>query len=233
MADGGLSQAWETKAREWAAWAGTPGHDEFFWRLNWPAFVGLLPAAGRATLDIGCGEGRVGRELARAGHRVYGVDTSPTLARLAREAGGYEEVLCVGAGALPFDDGMFDLAIAFMSLHDMDDPGAAVREAARVLVDGGRLCVAIVHPLNRPAAVLDTYFEAQAVATPIERGGLAMTFEEAARPLETYAAAITGAGFVIEELREPRAPSSVSADEPLASAVRRPYFLHLRCRLDG
>lgn len=228
-----LSDAWNNRAQEWAAWARTPGHDEFFWKLNWPAFMRLLPPAGRATLDIGCGEGRVGRELACAGHRVTGVDSSPTLAGLAREAGGYDEVVTAPAGALPFADGSFDLAIAFMSLHDMDDPAGAVHEAARVLRGGGVLCVAIVHPLNRPAEVLDDYFTVQRLAKTIDRNGLAMTFEETARPLETYAGAITGAGFTIEELREPRPDSTLPDEDPLAAARRRAYFLHLRCRLRG
>jgi SAM-dependent methyltransferase len=191
----------------------------------------LLPAPGRATLDVGCGEGRVGRELARAGHRVTGVDSSPKLAELARAGGGYERVVTESAGALPFAAGAFDLAVAFMSLHDMDDPARAIAEAARVLSGGGLLCVAIVHPLNRPPEVLEDYFTAQRVAKTITRDGLAMTFEETARPLETYAAAITAAGFTIDELREPRPDPGVAVGEALAAARRRPYFLHLRCRL--
>jgi SAM-dependent methyltransferase len=227
----GLSEAWEAKADEWAAWARTPGHDQYFWKLNWPAFLRLLPAPGSATLDVGCGEGRVGRELARLGHRMTGVDSSPSLAGLARDGGGYEEIVCASAASLPFADAAFDLAIAFMSLHDMDDPAAAVREVARVLCRDAALCVAIVHPLNRPPEVLDDYFAARRVRSEIERDGLTMTFEESARPLGTYAAAITDAGFVIEQLREPRAEPSSADGELLAPAARRPYFLHLRCRL--
>lgn len=62
-----LRDAWESEALRWAAWARTPGHDHFFWRFNWPAFTALLPAPGRATLDLGCGEGRGGRWLAEHG----------------------------------------------------------------------------------------------------------------------------------------------------------------------
>ena len=42
------------------------------------------------------------------------------------------------------------LLIAFMPLQDMDDAPAALREAPRILLPGGRLVVAIVHPLHRP-----------------------------------------------------------------------------------
>jgi ubiquinone/menaquinone biosynthesis C-methylase UbiE len=224
-----LSEVWEAKAQEWAAWARTPGHDEFFWRLNWPAFLRLLPPPGREMLDVGCGEGRVGRELARSGYRLTGVDSSPTLAALAHDGGGYERVICANAEHLPFADAAFDAAIAFMSLMNLDDPAAVVREVARVLGPDALFCVAIVHPLNRPEGAAADYFATHRVPRPIERAGLRMSFEDVHRPLETYSAALSQAGFAIEELREPRADTAAAGS--LAIAARRPYFLHLRCRL--
>src|SRR3712207_6548510 len=141
-----ISAAWERRAAEWVAWARTPGHDVFFDRLNWPAFRALLPPPGRLTLDLGCGEGRVGRLLHAAGHRVIGLDSSPTLVGLARAAGGYEQVLHGDAASVPLEDGTVDLVVAFMSVHDMDDPAVALAEAARVLTPGGTLALAVVHP---------------------------------------------------------------------------------------
>jgi SAM-dependent methyltransferase len=226
-----VDAAWERRAGEWTAWARTPGHDVYFTRLNWPAFEQLLPAAGRLTLDLGCGEGRVGRLLQPAGHRLVGLDRSPTLAGLAREGGGYAQVLDADAGAVPLADGAVDLVVAFMSLHDMDDPASAITECARVLEPGGRLCVAIVHPLNRPEEGMADYFEHQHVAVPVESNGLTMTFEAIDRPLEYYTRALQHAGFVIEALREPQPDSAtVEAEPALAPAARRPFFLHLRCR---
>jgi SAM-dependent methyltransferase len=224
---GSVGAAWETRAAEWARWARTPGQDVYFSELNWPAFCAVVPAAGRRTLDVGCGEGRVGRLLADAGHRLAGVERSPTLVALAREAGGYEEVVCGSATALPWPPAIFDLAIAFMSFGDMDDPGAAIDELGRVVAPGGRLCIAIVHPLNRE--LLDGYFDEHRLSLPVERNGIEMTFEAIDRPLETYTSALAAAGFVIEELREPRP----AADSLLAAARSRPFFLHLRCRREG
>jgi hypothetical protein len=67
-----LDEVWERRATEWAAWARTPGHDVHFTQLNWPAFEELLPGPGRLTLDLGCGEGRLGRLLRPAGYRLIG-----------------------------------------------------------------------------------------------------------------------------------------------------------------
>jgi ubiquinone/menaquinone biosynthesis C-methylase UbiE len=154
-----VSHAWEENAEQWLAWARTPAHDVYYSELNLPAFAEIVPAAGRRTLDVGCGEGRVGRWLAGHGHRMSGVDSSPTMVRAAREAGGYEQIVCADAASLPWPAHEFHLALAFMSLHDMPDPKAAIGEIARVLEPGGLLCLAIVHPLNRPAEHLDDYFK--------------------------------------------------------------------------
>jgi ubiquinone/menaquinone biosynthesis C-methylase UbiE len=48
-----------------------------------------------------------------------------------------------------------------MVLHDVDDLDGAVREAARVLEPGGRLCLAIVHPMNSAGR-----FEGEAADAP-------------------------------------------------------------------
>ena len=53
---GPLSEASERNAADWAKWTRVPGHDVYHDRLNWLAFRDLLPAAGRRTLDVGCGE---------------------------------------------------------------------------------------------------------------------------------------------------------------------------------
>ncbi len=123
-----LTEAWDRHAEVWARWTRVPGHDVYHELLNWPALQTLLPPAGRRTLDVGCGEGRAGRQLCAGGHRVAGIDSSPTLVRLMREAGGYDELVRGDAAELTWEINTFDLAVAYMSLHDMDDMSAAVGE---------------------------------------------------------------------------------------------------------
>ncbi len=231
---GSLSDAWERHAAQWERWTRVAGHDVYYEQLNWPAFAALVPPAGRRTLDVGCGEGRAGRALAAEGHRLAGIDSSPTLVGLARDGGGYDELVCGDAATLPWEARSFDLALAFMSLHNIDDMTGTVAEIARVLEPGGRFCLAIVHPLNRPPAALDDYFEEHRFVEKLELGGLHMTFEGIDRPLEAYSRALSRGGFVVEELREPRPTTAALAAAPaLARAARRPYFLHMRCVLGG
>jgi SAM-dependent methyltransferase len=224
-----LRAAWEAEAANWARFARTPDHDYWHARFNWPCFLELLPAPRGPVLDLGCGEGRAGRVLRALGHApVIGVDASPTLAAMARERGDYDEVVNADAAALPLGDDSVDLVIAFMSLHDMDDLDGALREAARVLRRGGRVCAALVHPYHS-AGLAGAYFATRRYTDHHERDGVALTFHSIHRSLEAVSAAFTGAGLLLEEVREPAPDDAAVADHPdLARAQSRPVFLHLR-----
>jgi len=82
---------------------------------------------------LGCGEGRLGPVLRSLGHRVVGVDASPTMVRLAATCEVPELAVVADAAALPFCRSGFDLVVAYMSLHDIDRMPQAVAEIARVL----------------------------------------------------------------------------------------------------
>src|SRR5262249_30767550 len=142
-----LRRAWEENARDFIEWARTPGHDSY-WRFHRDLFLEIVPPPGRRTLDLGCGEGRLSRDLKRLGHDVVGVDASPTMVAAARDADPEIDVRLADAAALPFGDDSFDCVVAFMSLQDVDDFEGAIDEGARVLEPDGRFCIAIVHPLS-------------------------------------------------------------------------------------
>jgi SAM-dependent methyltransferase len=174
-----------------------------WYRNNAAKFLERLPPPARATLDVGCGEGRFGRELVTLGHRVTGVEVSPTLAAHARES---FEVVEADAAALPFEDASFDLVVAFMSLMDIDDVTGAVREGARVLEPGRRFSAAIVHPIlsagdGEPFTIAGSYLEPHRYrGRPVRTPGLEI--EGWHRPLEAYTRAFEDAGLLIESLRE-------------------------------
>jgi len=215
-------QDWEDQARDYIAWVREPGLDSY-WRYR-ADFLQLVPPAGSATLDVGCGEGRVARDLAGHGHRVTGVDASPTLIEAARQAHPAGVYVLADAADLPFPDASFDLVIAYNSLMDVDDLPGAVREAARVLAPGGRLVLSVLHPANTGATLGDgaalafvvdgSYFEVRKDQQEAERGGLHMVFTSYHHPLSSHTGALEEAGFLIEAIREPRAAGadgSVSA----------------------
>src|SRR5262249_12668082 len=92
----GAAEHWEAEAARWAAWAREPGHDAYWYYRD--AFFALLPPPGRRTLEVGCGEGRVARDLAACGHRVVAVDVSRTLIALAGGAPRRPPVCPRGSG---------------------------------------------------------------------------------------------------------------------------------------
>jgi SAM-dependent methyltransferase len=219
-----LRDAWETRAPDWVRWARSPELDDDFWSFHLPEFLRFVPAPGRLTVDVGCGEGRLGRVLTKSGHDVAGFDASLTSARAAATHPEGHPVAVADAVRLPLGDDAADLAIAFMSLDDFDDLRAAVAEVARVLAPDGRFCVALLHPVVS-ARMVDGYATERRYRFTVERAGLEMTYEGTHRPLGAYFHALEVAGFVVEALREPVA----LRDDGL------PYvnFLHVRGRLLG
>jgi SAM-dependent methyltransferase len=228
---------WAGEAMRWAAWARAPGHDAY-WHYR-DAFFALVPPPGRATLEVGSGEGRVARDLAARGHTVTGVDLVPALARLAADAGGGPRYLVGDGAALPFPAGAFDCAVAYNSLMDVDDMPGAVRELARVLGPGGRLCVCVTHPLrdagqlasrepDAPFVIAGSYFGPRPYEGTFTRAGLTVTFRGSCYALEDYARALEAAGLAIEALREPR--PAAGAPARFEDEQRIPQFLMLRAR---
>ncbi|MFO1090796.1 MAG: class I SAM-dependent methyltransferase [Hyphomicrobiales bacterium] len=99
--------------------------------------------SGVRVVDIGCGDGRLARDLMAVGAQVAGVDPNPEAIARARAvvpAGRFE---VAGAEALPLTDGAADLAVFSNALHHVPTSlmQQALAEARRVLAADGRLVV--------------------------------------------------------------------------------------------
>src|SRR5471032_176382 len=116
-----------------------------------------LTAAGiEKFLDAGTGTGRMLELLAPHARRAIGIDVSPEMLaiardRLARENLPQVQVRLGDIYRLPFPNGGagdtgFDAVLFHQVLHYLDDPGAAVAEAALVMRPGGHLLIADFAP---------------------------------------------------------------------------------------
>jgi SAM-dependent methyltransferase len=229
-----LREAWERNATRWIEWSRRPGLDSYD-QFHGRRFLEIVPPPGRLTLDIGAGEGRLARDLRSLGHRVVALDSAPSLAQACAAPPSGVAVAVADAARVPFSKGCADLVIAFMSLQDMDDYATAISEVARLLFRGGRLCFAIVHPINSagrfegarddlgaPFVIGGSYLETFRYLDEVERDGLEMSFHGEHRPIEAYFDALRRAGFVVEDLRE------ITLDDPGDRWARIPLFLHVR-----
>lgn len=101
--------------------------------------------AGQRVLDVGCGPGALTSELVRrvGGEAVTAVDPSAPFVAAAKARHSTVEVLRASAERLPFDDSLFDAALAQLVVHFMADPVAGLREMARVTRPGGVVAVCV------------------------------------------------------------------------------------------
>ncbi|HEY3069346.1 MAG TPA: ubiquinone/menaquinone biosynthesis methyltransferase [Gaiellaceae bacterium] len=95
------------------------------------------------VLDVACGTGAVALELVRRyGCRVVAVDQSLEMLAIARERlGDSVEFREARAEALPFEDASFDGLTFTYLLRYVDDPGATMRELARVVRPGATIAM--------------------------------------------------------------------------------------------
>lgn len=127
MRDTDVGHAWD--AQDYAIDAG-------FRPAVGSAVVRLLDArCGERILDLGCGDGVLGTELALGGAQVTGIDVSPAMVVAAR-ARGLDAQLMDGH-ALAFD-GMFDAVFSNAALHWMQEPDRVLAGVRRALKPGGR-----------------------------------------------------------------------------------------------
>lgn len=132
-------------------------YNELAWTYDlvaWAVSLGQWNAWGRASiphlrgervLELAHGPGHLLATLAGCGLSPVGLDLSPAMGRLARrrlrKRGLNTPLVRARAQALPFRTGCFESAVATFPTEFIIDP-ATLREAARVLGDGGCLVVA-------------------------------------------------------------------------------------------
>ncbi len=102
----------------------------------------MPPQPGMRVLEVGCGTGTNIQKYRQAGCEVFGIDLSPAmLAEAQRKLGPEVGLHRADATCLPYADGVFDLVIAMLTLHEMPKasrPGV-LSEMQRVLRTDGQL----------------------------------------------------------------------------------------------
>lgn len=109
---------------------------------RWRRFLVSRVPPWSNVLDVATGTGAVARRLLEHGCTVTGLDQSPEMLRVARARLGERARFVEGrAERLPFDDASFDAVTFTYLLRYVEDPGAVLRELARVVRPGGTLAM--------------------------------------------------------------------------------------------
>jgi SAM-dependent methyltransferase len=230
-----MDDGWQSSASAWIADMGESGDFGRRYVLD-PVMLPRAVAHSPANaLDVGCGEGRFCRMLRARGVAVVGVDPTPALIAMARARDGHATYVRGRAEWLPFPDASFDLVVSYLSLIDIPDAPAAIREMVRVLRPGGTVLIANLTSFNTAGAdggwikdgdgrrlhyPIDNYMDERAMW--IEYRGIRVRNHH--RPLSTYLRVLLDAGLVLTHFDEPR-PTDEAPPARAARYVRAPWFL--------
>jgi SAM-dependent methyltransferase len=216
---------WDGQARDYYAEHGAfLGDADFVWgpeRLREADAQLLGDVGGRRVLEIGCGGAQCSRWLVTQGARAIATDLSrgqlAEAARLNATTGIDVPLLQADAQRLPCADASFDIVCAaYGAIPFVADSAAVMREAARVLVPGGRWVFSTTHPFRwcflddgGPAGlhVESSYFDRQAYVEQDDSGSA--TYVEHHRTIGDRVREIVAAGLVIDDIVEPEWPEDL------------------------
>jgi ubiquinone/menaquinone biosynthesis C-methylase UbiE len=176
----------------------------------------LLGSASGRVLELGAGTGHNLEHYTDAVTELLLAEPDPNMAKLLRERLEYQgtaarqpSVIEAPAEELPFDDGSFDAVVSTLVFCTVQDPGRALAEARRVLVEGGRFL----------------YLEHVRSGRP----GLARWQDWLEKPWGWFAGGchpnratdqlLAGAGFWIDSLERDRLPKAPPLVRPLIRGV--------------
>jgi SAM-dependent methyltransferase len=228
-----MNDGWYRSASSWIAAMGEQGDWGRVHVLD-PIMLERASAQGfERALDVGCGEGRFCRMLRAKGIPVVGIDPTEELLEAARRRDPTGEYQIARAESLPFPDASFDLVVSYLTLIDIADFRAALKEMVRVLTPKGTLLIANLNSfitscpegwikdqhgryLHYP---VDRYLEE--FPELVEFSGIRI--ENWHRPLSSYIRELLAQGLTLTLFDEP-APRSSDGD--LQARYRRaPWFI--------
>ncbi|AKS36583.1 class I SAM-dependent methyltransferase [Mycolicibacterium goodii] len=181
-----------------------------------PACLALIgDVAGRTVLDAACGPGLYAEELVARGASVIGLDHSPRMVELAgkRVPAGDFRVHDLGEPLHWQLEDSVDVVLLALALEYVDDRISMLREFRRVLRPDGALVLSRLHPTGDWLRHGGNYFESRVIEETWNRGWNVRYW---LTPLERTCSELRDAGFLIEELREPRPTLEAARLDPEA-----------------
>ena len=144
---GNLDPYYPRTYRRYNAWVARVLSVLYGWRVS--RWCRLYPKPG-AALEVGCGDGVMLHALRSRGWEVCGTERTEAMAATARDRYGIRMYVDPEGPQAGHD--RFDLIILFQVLEHLSDPVAALKRAAALLGDGGRIVVGVPNRASWQAA---------------------------------------------------------------------------------
>lgn len=215
------SIAWDKIAKKYDLDFGEEG-DYSHKYVIYPAVDAILQNSPMDNIiDLGCGTGTYTRKLSKVASEVYGVDFSPEMIKIAKKRNGKTKYTVADLEReLPFEDNKFKLALSIMVLHSLPNITNTLKETYRILKPNGRLIVVIPHPARieqfRSIQLEDKekYLTPQKGIFKWKQFGEVCDIPTAfyVRPLEYYFSSFRKAGFVVNDIIEPKIVEDAKKD---------------------
>jgi len=232
-----MDNGWDKSAQAWIESMGEQGERGDWGRQNVldPVMMARVAIGNFANaLDFGCGEGRFCRMLKAAGVKPTGIDPTPQLLEMARRRDPSGDYRLGRAEQLDLEASSFDLVVSYITLVDIPDFRAAIREMARVLKPGGSLLMANLTGFTSACAdrgwVKDN--KGEHLHYPVDNylGEFPLWLEWSGiriqnwhRPLAAYMTAFLESGLTLKYFAEPAATSGAEVHQERHRRV--PWFV--------
>ena len=219
FSDQQIIASWQTNARPWVTAVREGSIESRRLVTNQAIIDAILDCAPQTVLDIGCGEGWLVRELAKAGIGSLGIDIIPELINSAEQGGGgrfrqlsYEQL---SADILKEK---FDVAVCNFSLLGHESVNHLFQQVPALLHKSGAFLVQTIHPVAGcgEANYEDGWREGSWT-------GFSDEFRDPApwyfRTLETWKSLFLDKGFRLKQIVEPINPKTNTPASIIFSAV--------------
>ena len=104
----------------------------------------VMDDPSQRSVELGAGLGRVVKHYYNAGKNIVGLERSTIAVQQLQSELPASHIFAGDVRSLPFDDGQFDVVLAFGLYHNIEnDLDQALAETGRILKPGGRFCISM------------------------------------------------------------------------------------------
>jgi SAM-dependent methyltransferase len=229
MSDSDALSVWADIAERYVEIVDSAPHNALYER---PALLDMIgDPTGLVALDVGCGSGFFASELLNRGAAsVAAIDGTQAMvgATRARTKGQADVRRADLNNPLPFNEEVFDLVVASLVLHYVEAWPPLLKELRRILRAGGRVVMSTGHPMaDFEESQSGNYFGLERFDEEWSSFGAIMPVYR--RPLSMMIDQFAGAGFRLQELREPTPLREMTVQRPRTyeKLSKRPGFICL------